>query len=1201
MPAQQLIIDSNDFSTEIGYLKPGESDFRSEICLNGRWDFQPVDLPDGFTPGKSIPELPLPKPDQWESVKLKVPSPWNINGLVDGDGIPGGDFVCYPSYPKSWNLVKMGWMRRMLHVPEGWAGNKFLLHFEAVCGHCQVYIDGKKVGEHFDNSLPQTYPVDGFVTPGSDHELWVGVRAPELFNVNNDSTKFTYPTGSFFNLNSTGIWQDVFLLGVPNVQIKDVFVQPDLSADQLRVQVTVENWSKQPVRLTVKGIVKALKPFSFPEAGVQVVPHYELEDHPSIEFPGEPITVFPNAEAVLTLTAAISGKLLKWDPETPNLYALLVMLEQDGKTIDRKYTRFGWREFKIKNGDFYLNDRKIQIKGDSWHFMGIPQLTRRYAYAWYRALRDAGGNGVRLHAMPYPTFYLEVADEIGICVLDESAIWASHCQNNYDEPVTWERFYEHVSRLVKRDRNYPSVMGWSVENEVRMALDAHFPSEETIASIQGKICKLLEIARELDPTRDWVSADGSRDWYGKFPTSILHYENKESYPGIKKEANKPVGVGECTIAYFGTPKHAEAFIGDLAFQSAEDRMKGVAIETYGQLKAQLSAGFSYTSVFNLVWYGLNPLPLGHTHQENAPTIENGIYFVEYREGKPGVQPERLGPYCTTLNPGYDPSLPLYAPNPMVAAIRAAFSPGDSLPAPYETIQTSLLPKLLPVIDQPEQVTFIGKTDGIHYQGLKAAGVQFSDNSATTLIYADLSSISLIQKWQLARKLKALRKGGGTIFLSGITTASQRFLEKLLDEKIEIFEREASSLVFAGEYANTDPLVDHFRLGELYFSEDEDSLIQRYGIRFINAGKITALLEACSCDWRRWNHRAETSKTGAVYRSEKETPPANALVQFNLGKSRILLSTIEMREHRALPERNRKNLWNKLMKAAGARIDDHFGQDARFSTYTPAGQILQNPQAKAIVRQFIPMVGMLTDEMIAEISSFNIRELAKEHGRLLMLSNKKLDQIDQALSKIPVASENPSSAERDSLNQNARILKGDQIIQVLATGLFAGSDCASMLNEDFLGGESSASLAPGDEIFRDGFATNWQVATSRSDGFHFNEMAFNGPKEYSASYMSFYLNSPRQLDNLLFEPNVPKLYLNVETGCCIRVWLNGKEIFTQAKISATPVNSQIPLLLRKGNNHIMMKVVNPDADYAVKVFLFSSHVDFVEKLTGAVSQ
>ena len=180
MSTEQHIIDLHDFSTETGTLRPGESDFRSEICLNGRWDFQPVELPDGFKAGESIPQLPLPQPDKWESVKLKVPSPWNINGFVDQDGIPGGDFNCYPSYPESWKHAKMGWLRRSLRVPEGWAGQDILLHFEAVCGYCQVYIDGRKVGEHFDNSMPKSYAIDDFVTPGMDHELCVGIRAPEL-------------------------------------------------------------------------------------------------------------------------------------------------------------------------------------------------------------------------------------------------------------------------------------------------------------------------------------------------------------------------------------------------------------------------------------------------------------------------------------------------------------------------------------------------------------------------------------------------------------------------------------------------------------------------------------------------------------------------------------------------------------------------------------------------------------------------------------------------------------------------------------------------------------------------------------------------------------------------------------------------------------------------------------------------------------
>ena len=497
-----------------------------------------------------------------------------------------------------------------------------------------------------------------------------------------------------------------------------------------------------------------------------------------------------------------------------------------------------------------------------------------------------------------------------------------------------------------------------------------------------------------------------------------------------------------------------------------------------------------------------------------------------------------------------------------------------------------------MFDQPAPVVFFGDVHGFHYQGLKSAGIQFSEDPAGNFIYADLESISPEQGKTLKNRIESLKFGGGTVFLSGLTTASEGILENLIGEKIEIFEREASSLVFAGEYADTDPLVDHFRLQDLYFSEDIDNVIQRYGIRWQGLENAKALLKSCSCDWRMWNDRAETSKTGALYRSEKELPAANALVKLELGKARILLSTIEMREHRALSERRRKDLWNKLMKAAGARTDADFGKDAVFSTYTPAGQILKNPQAKAVVRRFIPMVAMLTDDMIAEIGSFNIRELAKIYGRLLMLSNNKLDKIDQALNKIPLVQD-------DSISKV--VLEGNQIVRVLAAGFFAGSNSLSILNDDFLGGENLVTPAQGEAIIFNDFSTHWQVETAGSDGFHLKEMVLEGPKDHSASYLSFYLNSPRRLDDLLTEPNVPKLYLNIETQCCLLLWLNDREIFSQASVSPEPATFQSPLLLRKGSNHILIKVVNMDTDGVVKAYLSSTHDDFIAQLDSAVEQ
>jgi len=62
-----------------------------------------------------------------------------------------------------------------------------------------------------------------------------------------------------------------------------------------------------------------------------------------------------------------------------------------------------------------------------------------------------------------------------------------------------------------------------------MALARYSPTEETMTKMQEKVCKMMDIARELDPTRDWISADGSLDWFGKFPAFIAHYVPKEMY------------------------------------------------------------------------------------------------------------------------------------------------------------------------------------------------------------------------------------------------------------------------------------------------------------------------------------------------------------------------------------------------------------------------------------------------------------------------------------------------------------------------------------------------------------------------------------------------------------------------------------------------------------------------------------------------
>lgn len=105
-----------------------------------------------------------------------------------------------------------------------------------------------------------------------------------------------------------------------------------------------------------------------------------------------------------------------------------------------------------------LNGEPYALHGDSWHFMGIPQMTRRYAWAWFTAIKGMNGNAVRPHAQVYPRFYLDMADEMGICVLNETANWASDGGPKLDSEHFWKESKEHLKRFVLRDRNHASVL-----------------------------------------------------------------------------------------------------------------------------------------------------------------------------------------------------------------------------------------------------------------------------------------------------------------------------------------------------------------------------------------------------------------------------------------------------------------------------------------------------------------------------------------------------------------------------------------------------------------------------------------------------------------------------------------------------------------------------------------------------------------------
>ena len=406
------------FAPSEGLVNKTEKEHRQEICLNGYWDFQPVALPQDYKQGKGIaPKLPFPKDENWDKTRIKIPSPWNINSFGYRN-LEGPDHRNYPSYPKEWEQVKMVWMKKNITIPDTWKSQQIKLYFEAVAGYSEVYINKEKLGENFDLFLPFSFDITDKVTPGETVEILIGVRSQSLFENNSTIGRRIIPAGSMWGYHINGIWQDVYLLALPKVHIEDIYVKPLVSKNTLEVEVTVQNKTAKKTDIQLQGNIREWINCAGTDINSAPVPTWSLGTEALYVTPHK-VSIDANASQKVTLQIPVNENTLKyWTPESPNLYALLLSIQNKKKTIDTKYERFGWREWTLQGTTQCLNGKPYALHGDSWHFMGIPQMTRRYAWAWFTAIKGMNGNAVRPHAQVYPRFYLDMADEMGDDVPD---------------------------------------------------------------------------------------------------------------------------------------------------------------------------------------------------------------------------------------------------------------------------------------------------------------------------------------------------------------------------------------------------------------------------------------------------------------------------------------------------------------------------------------------------------------------------------------------------------------------------------------------------------------------------------------------------------------------------------------------------------------------------------------------------------------
>lgn len=600
---------------------------RDEVSLNGEWDFQPCSL-----------ALEPPLPDEWERKKVHVPIPWNVNSFAADSG---GDFRCFPRYPREWDTVRAGWLSRSFEVPKGLPGDRWFLRFESAAHRTVVLVNGVEVAQNEDGFTPFEVEIGEYLNPEGENQLLVGCAGWEALSANG---RMAFPAGSFWGKHVVGLWQDVTLIRRQEIFLRNISITTTINPPSLELSVSLDSTSSETRQLRILH---------------EMVPWYSdalFEPTQSRFVAADSIEIEPSAVQSHTSESTLFGAAL-WSPENPNLYVLRTrLLNSQGGLVDEATTRFGFREFRLEGSRFLLNGVPIRLRGDSWHYMGTLQQSKAYAQLWYQLAQETNLNVIRLHAQPHPTFYLDAADEMGMLLISETALWASGLLMKYNADF-WRRYQLHLNRLVVRDRNHPSVIMWSVANEVFAAHNLD-PEDGTSGheEIATHLAEAMDILQTLDPSRIAYS-DGDLDLNGRTPVYSLHYPNVLQAP----EITKPLLIGEEGPMHFANPDLVALYGGDEVYTNRNAWLRAIAehVTPFFEAHRQWS---SLIAPFNTVWYSLEPLPFSEPDGSATSRLPSETLVG------------RVPPFSLTLNPGFDSSLPLWRPNPLHETIQDLMSP-----------------------------------------------------------------------------------------------------------------------------------------------------------------------------------------------------------------------------------------------------------------------------------------------------------------------------------------------------------------------------------------------------------------------------------------------------------------------------------------------------------------------------------------------
>ncbi len=466
--------------------------------------------------------------------KLDVPHDWSIEGDFRQDAPTTGSGGWLPS--------GVAWYRKEINLPAEAKGKRVWVEFDGVMANSDVWINSHHLGRRPNGYVSFRYDLTDHLKPGE----------PNLLVVKADTS--AQPASRWYS--GAGIYRHVRLVTTHPVHVAPwgVYVTtPEVGTEVsvVKVSTNLANSAKKPVGIILRSVVvdPSGKEVASAESSLSLVPGKESETSQLIRIQNPAL----------------------WNLESPQLHTLVTRITAGDAVLDEVTTPFGIRsaEFKSDTG-FWLNGKNLKLKGVCLHHDGGAVGAAVPLTVWERRLkilRELGVNAIRTAHNPTAPEFLDLCDRMGFLVMDEFFDCWTKGKNPHDYHLHFKEWsHTDLRDGILRDRNHPSVILYSVGNEIH---DTPKP-EIALPILRG----LVDVCHEVDPSRPVTQALFRPNVSGDYKNGLAdmldvigtNYRDKELLDAWKDKAGRKIvgteqGHERSTwLACRDNPQHSGQFL-----------------------------------------------------------------------------------------------------------------------------------------------------------------------------------------------------------------------------------------------------------------------------------------------------------------------------------------------------------------------------------------------------------------------------------------------------------------------------------------------------------------------------------------------------------------------------------------------------------------------------------------------------------------